>query len=358
MKKGIIMEIKDHNLVMMTPDGEFLTSRKQPGMQYAVGEEIPFFPVAGGQRSAKSIGRWKWKVPASIMTAIIIIVTLLSGSMVGQDTAYAYVSVDINPSMELALNKDQQVISITPYNEDAEKLLKKLYGWDHEEVSAVTEKIFLLSEKMGYLKENQHVLITSSFIKGSDRQKESELKAELNKFAEGFSTGHNANIIMKETSEKVREEASEKGMTAGSFIQQTEEKKDKASVEDHKKPDIKEINEKKPAPSIQKNEPEQQEKKPDHPVKTEKPQQKEKTEQHSQKSQPPAAVPQPKAPAEKKGSTHHGKQEYKRNNDHKSPRSEREDFRSGRHDSKLHDRVNHGEQREKNRHDRKDQKRE
>ncbi len=225
MKKGIIMEIKQDILVMMTPEGEFLTGRKQPDQQYVIGEEVPFFPVPNKSVTPKPIFRWNWKVSTSIITAMIVIVALFSSVILQSNKAYAYVSVDINPSMELALNHEQQVISITPYNEDAKMLLKELNDWEHDDVSEVTEKIFLLSEQMGYLKDNQNVLITSSFIEGADHHRESDLIAELNEFVQGFRSEHNANIIMKETSPEIRDEASEKGMTAGSFIKESEDKK-------------------------------------------------------------------------------------------------------------------------------------
>jgi hypothetical protein len=42
MKQGIIMEIDDEFLTLMTPEGEFLHARRQ-NQPYAIGEEIHFF---------------------------------------------------------------------------------------------------------------------------------------------------------------------------------------------------------------------------------------------------------------------------------------------------------------------------
>lgn len=235
MKKGIIMEIKRDILVMMTPEGEFLTGRKQPNQHYSIGEEIPFFPLHHELAMTKPSFKWNWKVSSAILTAIIIILTLFSSGFLQSNQAYAYVSVDINPSMELTLNEKQQVIKITPYNQDAEVLLEKLDGWGNMDVSEVTEEIFLLCEEMGYLKENQTVLITSSFIEDSNDQLEDDLVAEINKFVLEYSTDHNMNITVKETSQEMREEASDKGMTAGSLLRETEKAETPKPLEDTKR---------------------------------------------------------------------------------------------------------------------------
>ncbi|MCA1059412.1 anti-sigma factor domain-containing protein [Rossellomorea aquimaris] len=222
MKQGIIMEIKRDILIMMTPEGEFLKGRKQPDQQYSIGEEIPFFPLHKESSDSKPVLKWNWKISTSLLTVLVLIIAVLSSAMIQNNRAYAYVSVDINPSMELTLNKGQEVIEIKPFNDDAKVLIKELPHWENEDVGKVTKEILLLSERLGYLKNKQDVLITSSFLDDTDRNKENELLDELNEFVEGYSSDHHTNIIVKETSKAFREEAAEKGMTAGSLIRESE----------------------------------------------------------------------------------------------------------------------------------------
>ncbi|PFA66328.1 hypothetical protein CN378_13580 [Bacillus sp. AFS015802] len=231
MKKGIIMEIKRDILVMMTPEGEFLTGRKQPDQHYAVGEEIPFFPLHTESAKSKPIHKWNWKVSTSLLTVLVVLIALFSSTVLQNNRAYAYVSVDINPSMELTLNKKQQVLEIKPFNDDAKFLLTKLSNWEDKDVGEVTEKIFLLSERLGYLKENQNVWITSSFINDSDRERETELLDELHEFVDDYRSEHPTNIIVKEISPEIREEASDKGMTAGSLMREAEQKETNQAIE-------------------------------------------------------------------------------------------------------------------------------
>ncbi|WP_175988567.1 anti-sigma factor domain-containing protein [Bacillus sp. Marseille-Q1617] len=217
MKKGIIMEIRRDVLVMMTPDGQFMNGKKTPNKQYSVGEEIPFHPV---KKDRRVIEKRNWKAAASILTAAILMITLFSTSFLQSDKAYAYVSVDINPSLELSLDREQQVIAITPYNEDGKVLIKKLEDWKNEEVSDVAEEILRLSEKLGYLKKGQNVWITSTLTELAEDETYSALLNELHDFTNEYNNLHPTEIIVNETTTDIREEAVEKGMTAGTLLKE------------------------------------------------------------------------------------------------------------------------------------------
>jgi hypothetical protein len=224
MKKGIIMEIRRDVLIMMTPDGQFMNGKKTPNQRYTIGEEIPFYPIK--ENSQVKMKR-SWTAAASILTAAVLILTLFSASFLQSNKAYAYISVDINPSLELSLNKEQQVIDITPYNEDGEVLIEKLEDWEKEDVSEVAEEILRVSEKLGYLKKDQNVWITSTFTDLSENLTHSALLKDLNEFVKQYNDQHSAEIIIKETTEDIREEAVKKGVTAGTLLK---EKKDKELI--------------------------------------------------------------------------------------------------------------------------------
>ncbi|OIU72445.1 anti-sigma-I factor RsgI family protein [Rossellomorea aquimaris] len=218
MKKGIIMEIRRDVLIMMTPDGQFVNGKKVPDGHYAIGEEITFFPVKEHRRF---IPGYKWKSAAALLTAAILIITLFSASFIQSNKAYAYVSVDINPSLELSLNKENQVIDINPYNEDAKILIENLEDWKKEDISEVTEEILRLSEKLGYMKNDQNVWITSTMIDSSDSGKHSALLNDLNSFVKQYNNMHSNEIIVNETTKDVRDKALKQGVTAGAFLKES-----------------------------------------------------------------------------------------------------------------------------------------
>lgn len=80
----------------------------------------------------------------------------------GDADAAAYVSLDINPSIELTLDKNDKVISVYGANEDGQVLLYKEEGIIGADVEAAVEKITSLAVELGYLDKDNAVVETSA----------------------------------------------------------------------------------------------------------------------------------------------------------------------------------------------------
>ncbi len=105
--------------------------------------------------------------------------------------ATSYVSVDVNPSIELVLDQNDEVMSVTGANEDARVLLFREDGIVGAKVNVAIENIAALAVEYGYLKEENATVdvcvvsssddkqndlfksISDSFIKGVQEQNES-----------------------------------------------------------------------------------------------------------------------------------------------------------------------------------------
>ncbi len=72
--------------------------------------------------------------------------------------AEAYVSLDINPAIELIVDKDNVVVSVIGENEDAQVLLYEETGIVGEKIDQATKKITDLAIKYGYLNEDNTVV--------------------------------------------------------------------------------------------------------------------------------------------------------------------------------------------------------
>lgn len=89
-----------------------------------------------------------------VLTAFAVAILLFIGtSEIRQEqlvqSVYARVSIDINPSIELAINEDEIVVAAYPFNVEAEEMnLDKLLGMN---VSDAIEKIIKMAEDLGYL---------------------------------------------------------------------------------------------------------------------------------------------------------------------------------------------------------------
>lgn len=99
----------------------------------------------------------------------IVLAVLMAGSAcaltachIGDNTAekQAYVSLDINPAIELVVDKDRRVVSVRAQNEDAQVLLYEEAGIRGEKIDTAIQKITELAVQYGYLDESNQVVST------------------------------------------------------------------------------------------------------------------------------------------------------------------------------------------------------
>lgn len=115
-----------------------------------------------------------------MMTVLILAIGIGGYSLFA--TPFSYVSVDVNPSLELVLNRFDWVIEVKAYNSDGEDLLKDLdlKGKHYKEaILCLTE-----SEKM-----QEYLDGTSTYtftIASGSHHKENELCMELDELSKGL----------------------------------------------------------------------------------------------------------------------------------------------------------------------------
>lgn len=102
--------------LVLCADGTFRRIRSKAAAD--VGEEIQ---IPAGWQVRPLTG---WLAAAAVV--LVMLSAALGWNMWQEPTAVAYVSVDINPSLELALDEQGQVIAASAHNEDASDLLAGL----------------------------------------------------------------------------------------------------------------------------------------------------------------------------------------------------------------------------------------
>lgn len=179
LKKGIIMEMNDSYLTLLTPDGEFLRAQKQD-IPYSIGEEIYFFPVEDMIRRNREFRLINiFKLKALWVSAAAILILLGSAIPIYQSNqAYAYMSFDTDSNIELGLNKKMQVVEITGFSEEAEKIISNLRDWKKKDASEITPIILAKLEKAGFINQAEPVVITT--IKTKTLAAEVETRLEKN----------------------------------------------------------------------------------------------------------------------------------------------------------------------------------
>ncbi|SFG45861.1 Anti-sigma factor N-terminus, partial [Halobacillus alkaliphilus] len=164
MRKGIVMEQKKGYTIVMTHDGNFHRALRL--YEAEVGMEVHFQAISNNKHLRplgwlSNIVPWK----AGIIALVLVLACLPFYVKYGSSQAYAYVNIDINPSLELKLNDQMQVIQITPRNEDAEKLMDMLTDWKKKDVSEVAFEMINISQENGWMNQQKQVLIGISYLK-------------------------------------------------------------------------------------------------------------------------------------------------------------------------------------------------
>ena len=216
------MEVNKRFLTILTPEGDFLRARNL-NENYQIGQEINFFPVEQKKMSKLvSFSLFKpFKSKFVVSTAFALMLLIISILPFKQNSqVYAYLSIDINPSLELGVNKDCQVIELIPYNEDGEKIVGLLHDWKKKDIQNVTSEIMDVMQSQGYLEKNHKAILSTVYVNTDKQERNKHIEKAIEQEMEEVKE-----IVKKEDLEvtvvigtqKDRKEAIEKGLTTGLY---------------------------------------------------------------------------------------------------------------------------------------------
>ncbi|MGJ7910441.1 anti-sigma factor domain-containing protein [Neobacillus sp. LXY-1] len=249
MKKGIVMEIDEAFLTLLTPDGEFLRTKKleQP---YSIGEEIYFFPLEQtADAKALKVNRFFKAKPIWLSAAALLVFLSTFIPFYQNNKAYAYMSIDVNPSIELGLNKKMQVVELTGFNKEGKQVISHLKDWKKVDVSSLTEKILTEIKKEGYLKKNNHIIISTVRMEHPETEVEKRLQDNIKEIKTAVND-EEVNLTYVSGTEKELEKAHKLGITAGKLqVKDSEKTKDKENSNINKRNENTNIKKKNSVPS-------------------------------------------------------------------------------------------------------------
>ncbi|WP_373895604.1 anti-sigma-I factor RsgI family protein [Virgibacillus natechei] len=154
MKKGIVMEQHRRFTIIMTREGTF--QKAIPIKDAAIGAEVSY----NGWTSAVLRS-----VPTRLLVTVCLLILLLAPFyfLLGENETYAYVNVDINPSIELAIDEGLDVYSARPVNKDATGLVNDLTGYQGTQLEKVIAMIMEKCEETERINEEKNMLIGFSY---------------------------------------------------------------------------------------------------------------------------------------------------------------------------------------------------
>jgi hypothetical protein len=244
MNKGIVMEIDASEIIVMTSEGKF--AKIPLGQRICqIGEEIAF--------SLVERRRTPWLKLSSLVAAAAVVLLLLFNVMSGFDKSAnnhiaAYVSIDINPSVEMGINENDIVLEIRGLNEDGAQLIKNL-NFANKTVDSLTEDLLQAAEKM-YLSKGEGDIVISSTMgentngksKVNDVLLSSKLKAVALQHIEKShpEQKNNYQVTAFAAPQEIRKVAESKGLSAGkySIYLKAKDNGQKTTIEDLKKESV------------------------------------------------------------------------------------------------------------------------
>ena len=187
--KAIVAEIDKKQMVVITDKGDFIKVKRQ--MSAGIGDEIELKPRKTYLTYRKLAG----------MAACFLACILLSTGVYAYYTPYSYVSVDINPSIALSLNRFERVISVNPLNEDAVSLIKTAKNLKNQDIDEALSEIIKSASEKGYISEeseNQVMVVVSA----KDPKQEKELEDTVAEAAakELSKVNDNYGVLVEKTS--------------------------------------------------------------------------------------------------------------------------------------------------------------
>ncbi|MEY8753372.1 anti-sigma factor domain-containing protein [Peribacillus frigoritolerans] len=228
MKKGVILSVNKRFVTLLTPEGEFLKTKRQE-REYEVGEEITFSPAKQKFTLAFSNIHSSFKKTAvlSIASTFLILFSILPSYFSGPVSAY--MTIDVNPSIELELDDDLEVLKLTGLNEDGKLVIGQLKDWKGKDIKAVTNRIVETTKRLGYLKGNKQIVVSTTLMK-KNKELNKNLKEEINEISEQDNVSKTKMKVIQATKSD-RKQAREQGISTGKYLEKKlNEDKDKIKV--------------------------------------------------------------------------------------------------------------------------------
>jgi len=221
--EGIVIKLTKNRAIVTTDDFQCFYIKRTPAIY--VGKHIEFTKtdiISKGTIGVKLISS-----AACILLVLAVALRLIGISNIGDiiydSKAFAYIGVDINPSLDIEIDEDGMVLGLTPLNEDAKPLIKNI-DIKNMEVLQVVDKIINLAKSNGVVSENEKEYILLSSTLNSDKEDSGKyqagrkkLDAIVSSLKDNIEKKGEVDIYIVQASKSEREDANERGISTGRY---------------------------------------------------------------------------------------------------------------------------------------------
>jgi hypothetical protein len=219
MKRGIVLSIEKKKAVVMTADGQFISIPQQSHMR--IGEEtaIPAETAGPAPRKPKRV---YWYTGVAAAAAILLFfIPFFYLTKAEAHPVVAYLSLDINPSIELGVDKQQLVQELKGLNSDGQVIVSKL-SYKGKPLEAVAASIMSTVAAEHYLdKPDKDIVITSLMVDDQNLADDLEkmvtaaIDQKIKETIKQIDATKEPNVTVLSVPSEVREEAAANGISSG-----------------------------------------------------------------------------------------------------------------------------------------------
>jgi hypothetical protein len=232
MNKGMIMEVKKSYAIALNDEGIMDKIRFKKDMR--VGQKVFYFDDDIVKTTRSKIHRHNNFIKAFGSIAALFLLVFTFFNMMNYEQAYAIVSLDINPSIQIEADSNTKVLKVEGINDDGKTIdFKDIKGLDiNEAIKRIKEK---LVEKK-YLDTNNEVLVGVAFTSNDDNGSYEETLQDAIR-----TTFNTEDITYVKADKEEVEEAKTEGISLGRYKAKESIAVDKDTKDNIGKAPVKEI---------------------------------------------------------------------------------------------------------------------
>lgn len=216
------MQISSTEITVLTPEGDFIKLNKERE-DYQIGEEIRIDVTDSKPIFSKKNG-WKLKILVPALAAAVFLIVSFFPALFTSSKVSAYVSMDVKSSIELGITDELKVVEVKGINEEGKEIITRLKEWKGRDMDDVISEMVALNHSAGHFKTNSNILFSTVIIEKDNQSFEYSLQQKLTDTQDIPQIDNSVNIEMKKASVKDRQEATDKGISTGTYLEQTNKK--------------------------------------------------------------------------------------------------------------------------------------
>ena len=211
--KAVVLEIKEKWAAVLCEDGVI---RKVKKGNFKVGDSFDF--EAENHGKVVSIGSLRRNMVGSAAALFLIVAGVAGTYSYNNVLACSYVSLDINPSIEYTLNRQDKVVAVKGLNNDGQEIADELLSVRKVTLKEALQETKQLLTQKNYLKSGSSEDVLIDISANNSARKDTLKKEALSVFDTEQIKGE-LNLVLTESDLKEHKRANSLGISTGEYKQ-------------------------------------------------------------------------------------------------------------------------------------------